>query len=118
MKHPKGCRKHRLCILNVLKHLLDELEIGPDKVLAVGDSENDVCLLEASGISVAFQPKTVPVRDCAKHVIGGDLRGILSLIGQPVPEKPEIRQTPIFSEKRLIPKRNLRRKQPSTTTSS
>src|SRR5437899_1116528 len=29
MRHPKGCREHRLCKLNVLRHLLDELNLAP-----------------------------------------------------------------------------------------
>ena len=91
MKHPQGCREHRLCKLNVLRHLVKEVGIGPEQVLAVGDSDNDVCLLRAAGVSVAFQPKTHAVRDAAKHVIEDDLRGILPLLGLPVPKRAEIR---------------------------
>lgn len=92
MQHPKGCSEHRLCKLNVLQHLLDELGIGPERVLAVGDSDNDVCLLRAAGFSVAFQPKTPFVRDAAKHMVEHDLRGILRLLGLPVSKQTEIRQ--------------------------
>lgn len=91
MSHPKGCKEHRLCKLNVLRHLLEEVGIGAEKVLAVGDSDNDVCLLRAAGTSVAFQPKTLSVRDAAKHVIENDLRGILHLLGLPVSKRAEIR---------------------------
>jgi glucosyl-3-phosphoglycerate synthase len=91
MRHPKGCREHRLCKLNVLRHLLAEVGIGPDRVLAVGDSDNDVCLLRAAGISVAFQPKSPALRDAAKHVVEHDLRGILELLGLPVSKRAEIR---------------------------
>jgi glucosyl-3-phosphoglycerate synthase len=91
MRHPKGCRKHNLCKFNVMRHLLDELGLGPEAVLAVGDSDNDVCLLGAAGVSVAFQPKTEIVRDAAKHVIDKDLRGVLRLIGRPVSNESEIR---------------------------
>ena len=91
MRHPKGCKEHRLCKLNVLQHFLEELRIDPEQVLAVGDSHNDICLLRRAGLSVAFQPKGLSVRDAAKHVLKDDLRGILSLIGQPVCKQPEIR---------------------------
>lgn len=91
MRHPKGCRDHKLCKLNVLHHLLDEVGIGPDRVLAVGDSDNDICLLRAAGTSVAFQPKSIAVRDAAKHTINEDLRGILQLLGLPVSSRSEIR---------------------------
>lgn len=33
MQHPKGCPEHRLCKLNVLRHLLEETGIGPERVL-------------------------------------------------------------------------------------
>lgn len=91
MKHPDGCTEHRLCKLNVLRHLLEEVGIGPEKVLAVGDSDNDVCLLRAAGTSIAFQPKSPCVREAAKHVVEGDLRGILRLLGLPVSRGAEIR---------------------------
>jgi FMN phosphatase YigB (HAD superfamily) len=91
MQHPKGCAEHRLCKLNVLQHFLEELGIGPERVLAVGDSDNDICLLRAAGVTVAFQPKTPAVRDAARHVIEADLRGILRLLGLPVSTQPEIR---------------------------
>ncbi len=99
MRHPKGCSQHRLCKLNVLRHLLDEVGIRSERVLAVGDSENDVCLLRAAGTSVAFQPKSAAVRDAAGHVIEDDLRGILQLLGLPVSSRAEIRAiTPDESE--------------------
>jgi HAD superfamily phosphoserine phosphatase-like hydrolase len=99
MRHPKGCREHRLCKLNVLRHLLDELGLGPDRVLAVGDSDNDICILRAVGTSVAFQPKTPAVCDAAKHIVKEDLRGILRVLGEPVSKEPELRSvTAIESE--------------------
>lgn len=91
MRHPKGCRHHKLCKLNVLHHLLEEVGVGPERVIAVGDSDNDICLLRAAGTSVAFQPKSVAVRDAAKHVVEDDLRGILRLLGLPVSNRSEIR---------------------------
>lgn len=91
MLAPAKCRKHRLCKLNVLHHLCEELQTSPEHVLTVGDSENDICALRGAGNSVAFQPKTPAVRDAAKHVLHDDLRGILKLLGEPVPSLPEIR---------------------------
>lgn len=91
MQHRDGCHEHPVCKLNVLRHLLAEVGIGADRVLAVGDSDNDVCLLREAGISVAFQPKTPAVRDAAQHVVEGDLRGILELLGLPTSKRAEIR---------------------------
>ncbi len=90
MRHLKGCPEHRLCKLNVLHHFIRELGISPERVLAAGDSENDICLLRAAGISIAFQPKRPAVRQAAGHLVEGDLRGILRLIGQPLSPQPEV----------------------------
>ncbi len=103
MREPVKCRKHRLCKLNVLHHLCAELRVTPEHVLAVGDSENDECLLRGAGNSVAFQPKRPSVRDAAKHVLHDDLRGILKLLGEPVPALPEIR---CLAEGAIVPPRS------------
>jgi len=91
MKHPKGCIEHQLCKVNVLRHLIEEVGIGADNVIAVGDSDNDLCLLRAAGISVAFQPKSLSVQKAARYTIEGDLRGILHLLKLPVSRQAEIR---------------------------
>lgn len=91
MLKPAQCRKHRLCKLNVLHHLCEELHTKPEHVLAIGDSENDICVLGGAGNSVAFQPKTPAVHAAAKHILHDDLRGILKLLGEPAPMLPEIR---------------------------
>jgi len=79
MVHPEGCARHAYCKLNAMLHLIEKMNIGPDRVLAVGDSENDVCLLEAVGESVAYCPTSTRVRDAARHVIRGDLSQILPI---------------------------------------
>ncbi|MBN8247429.1 MAG: glycosyltransferase [Verrucomicrobia bacterium] len=80
-RHAAGCREHRLCKWNALRHLLDEVGKPPPRVLAVGDSDNDVCLLRAADLSVAFEPKSAATRAAARHVVLGDLRGVLRHIG-------------------------------------
>lgn len=91
MRHSNGCKHHRLCKVNVLRHLLEEAGIGANNVVAVGDGENDICLLRAVGVSVAFQTKSSAVQRAAKHAMDGDLRGILELLGLPVSRRAEIR---------------------------
>ena len=95
MIHSNGCRDHRLCKLNVLRHLQDEAGIRSDNLIAVGDSDNDVCLLRAAGTSIAFQPKSDSVQQAAKHIIQGDLRGVLRLLGLPVSREDEIRASTV-----------------------
>lgn len=67
MIHPEGCQIHDHCKLNVLRHLMDRFSLGGSDIVAVGDGENDICMLQDAGCSVAFQPKSARVRAAAKH---------------------------------------------------
>jgi phosphoserine phosphatase len=80
MFHPDGCPHHVYCKRNAMIHLMERLGIGPEHVLAVGDSENDICLLEAAGRSVALHPSTEEVRDAAKCVVWGDLTEVVAMM--------------------------------------
>jgi glucosyl-3-phosphoglycerate synthase len=80
MRHKRGCKEHAFCKLNVLHHFLERLSLKPAQVLAVGDSENDICLLRAAGSSVAFQPKSPAVADAAKHVVNDSLARVLEFV--------------------------------------
>lgn len=66
MIHPDGCTEHDHCKVNVLNHLTERFQFSAEQVLAVGDGENDVCMLKAAGRSVAFQGKTRRVREAGK----------------------------------------------------
>jgi glucosyl-3-phosphoglycerate synthase len=66
MIHPHGCPEHDHCKVNVLLHLMDRFQLPPENILAVGDGENDICMLRAAGRSVAFQGKNRRVRAAAK----------------------------------------------------
>jgi HAD superfamily phosphoserine phosphatase-like hydrolase len=68
MAHPQGCPEHESCKVNVMRHVMEQMGIRADRVLAVGDGENDICLLKAAGLSIAFQPKTPRVRAAAMTV--------------------------------------------------
>lgn len=80
MVHPHGCPDHKHCKANVLLHLVEKFGLGAERVLAVGDGENDRCMLRQAGCSVAFQPKTWGVRRSAKHLLTGMLSDVLALI--------------------------------------
>ena len=79
MRHKAGCAEHAYCKLNVLRHLTDRLGLKAPAVLAVGDSANDICMLRASGTSVAFQPKTPAVAEAANHLVNASLAEVLAL---------------------------------------
>jgi glucosyl-3-phosphoglycerate synthase len=80
MLHAEGCPHHVCCKRNAMVHLMDRLGIGPEQVLAVGDSDNDICLLEAAGRSVAFRPVTEQVRNAAKCVVRGELTEVVAMM--------------------------------------
>jgi len=84
MRHPEGCPDHAHCKFNVLRHLAERLGIAYENILAVGDGENDVCMLRAAGQSIAFQPKTARVRRAAQHVVQGTLSAVLSVVQMPI----------------------------------
>lgn len=69
--------------LNTLRFLVRRMGIRPRDVLAVGDGDNDIGMLRAAGISVAFQPKSERVRRAAKHVVLGRLDDVLKLNAPP-----------------------------------
>jgi HAD superfamily phosphoserine phosphatase-like hydrolase len=66
--------------LNTLRFLVRRMGIRAKDVLAVGDGENDVGMLRAAGVSVAFQPKSDRVRKAAKQVVLGRLDEVLGLL--------------------------------------
>jgi hydroxymethylpyrimidine pyrophosphatase-like HAD family hydrolase len=53
--------------VNVLKHLSERFALSSASFLAVGDGENDICMLREAGCSVAFRPKTREVRAAAQY---------------------------------------------------
>ncbi len=75
-------RKGRLAYdkLNTLRFLTKRMGITARSVLAVGDGENDIGMLRAAGLSVAFQPKTERVRRAAKHVVAERLDEVLQFV--------------------------------------
>ncbi len=78
MIHPRGCPLHVSCKVNVLHHLTERLGLGREQILAVGDGENDICMLRAAGCSFAFRPKSDAVRAAAQRVLDGQLDDILT----------------------------------------
>jgi phosphoserine phosphatase len=88
MVHPRGCVEHQHCKRNVMHHLLDWMRLTPEHVLAVGDGDNDICLLHAAGTSVAFNPQSQRVRAAAMHVVRNDLSGILRILNLQCPPRP------------------------------
>lgn len=81
MQHSQGCARHDLCKHNVLLHLTEQLDIAPSRVVAVGDSDPDICMLQAAGVSFAIQPKSSSVTAAVQHVLENSLAEMLPVLG-------------------------------------
>jgi phosphoserine phosphatase SerB len=54
MKNNKSKCNHDFCKSNVLFQLAEKYSIDIKNTIAIGDSENDICLIKESGIGIAF----------------------------------------------------------------
>lgn len=63
-----------------LEELARTLAIPLVETAYVGDNINDIQVLEAAGLAIAFEPKHPSVTEAADHVVEGDLRGLLDLL--------------------------------------
>jgi phosphoserine phosphatase len=80
MTHPAGCPRHPYCKVNVLYHLMEKTGLRAEQVLAVGDGENDICLLRAAGDSAAYHPRSRAVQASANYLVQGPLTGVLDIL--------------------------------------
>ena len=81
MIDPHGCREHPCCKMNVVRYLETTSGLVPERTLAVGAGTNDICLLRAAGIAVAFRTESSEVQQAADHSISGSLTEVLALLG-------------------------------------
>ncbi len=66
-KHSK-CN-HDFCKSNILFQLAEKYKIDIKNIIAVGDSENDICLIKESGIGIAFCSKNNYLNLVADRII-------------------------------------------------
>jgi Cof subfamily protein (haloacid dehalogenase superfamily) len=55
-----------------LKLLLKDLKVAPENVMAIGDAENDIEMIQMAGIGVAMGQAHQPVKDAADYVTGSN----------------------------------------------
>jgi phosphoserine phosphatase len=67
--------------LSCLEALCAELVISPAEVCAVGDGANDLAMLEAAGLGVAYHAKPLVRRAARARLDHADLTGLLYLQG-------------------------------------
>ena len=73
----------RLAKLETLRELVTRHGMTEDDVLAVGDGANDLDMLQAAGLGVAFHAKPVVAAAARARVDHGDLRALLFAQGYP-----------------------------------
>ena len=83
-----GCPLHICCKSNFVRHLQATADLGPTRILAVGDGENDICMLRMAGTSVAFRANCEEVERAADHHLNASLTEILELLDSGRPSKP------------------------------
>lgn len=69
MVHKEGCKIHKYCKKNILNHLKDFNVLDMTKIYFAGDSQNDICLLEALANSVAAFPKSRNVERASSGIV-------------------------------------------------
>jgi phosphoserine phosphatase len=67
--------------LGVLRRLTDERGLAVADTLAVGDGANDVPMLQAAGLGVAYRAKPVAAGAARVRIDHGDLTALLYLQG-------------------------------------
>ncbi len=92
MLNPGGCRKHNCCKSNVLRHLRDTAGFALGATLAVGDNDNDICMLGEVDTSIAFRPKSGAVAEAAKYSLRNSLTEVLDLLALST-NTPGVRQS-------------------------
>jgi phosphoserine phosphatase len=75
-----GCAQHEYCKANVMYNLCQTAGFGPELTLAVGDGDNDICMLRGARTSVAFRPKSAAVQAAATHTCSRSLIDVLDLV--------------------------------------
>lgn len=78
-RHPRGCPDHEVCKWNAMMHIERRFDVPASRILTVGDSLGDFCMLKRAGRSVAYEPKSAELSAVAAMTIHGDLRQLLPL---------------------------------------
>lgn len=60
---------HTLCKSNALDHILQKYNIDHGNCMAMGDSENDICMVKKAGFGIAFRSKNEYLKQSADLLI-------------------------------------------------
>lgn len=79
--HPGSKCSHPLCKTNALLSMANTYRISIENCVAVGDGENDVCMVEQSGMGIAFCTENIELRNVADQTIDElSFKGLLHAI--------------------------------------
>ena len=51
-----------------MKYLIEQLGITPDEIIAIGDDENDISMIELAGLGVAMKNAKESVKNVANYI--------------------------------------------------
>lgn len=75
----EDCLKHSVCKLTALREAARRYGASVEETIAVGNGEVDICMVEAAGLGIAFNPNSPELKRVADIVIESkDLRPILN----------------------------------------
>lgn len=67
--------------LSALRRLRDEMGLTAEETMAVGDGANDLAMIKAAGLGVAFRAKPIVAAEAGARIRHGDLTALLYLQG-------------------------------------
>ncbi len=67
--HNNSSCLHTICKSNALDHILRKYDIDEGNCMAIGDSENDICMVKKAGFGVAFRSKNEYLKQTADLLI-------------------------------------------------
>lgn len=76
----EDCICHSICKITVVKDFAEENGISKSRVLAIGDSVNDYCMLRYAKIAVAYRNKSKKIRSIPNIIVSDDFKEVLSII--------------------------------------
>ncbi|MGX5817313.1 HAD-IB family phosphatase [Chitinophaga lutea] len=60
---------HEYCKCNMMRHISSCFSVNMEDVLAIGDGENDVCMISKAGTGVAFNATHLPLNEVADFIV-------------------------------------------------
>lgn len=76
----ENCRRKAVCKLHVMNDLIRVYSIQKNKTLAIGDTQNDSCIIQKARIGVAFRPKVDSLTKLADIVVRTDFYDLMKLL--------------------------------------